>query len=86
MRPTFGCRLFELVFSPNNSQTAAQARHYVEDALGRCEPRIQVQQVDVQQYSEDRNILVIDIEYEIKATHDRRSLVYPFYLEAPGKN
>ena len=28
MRPTFGCRLHELVFSPNNSHTAAQARRY----------------------------------------------------------
>ena len=24
--------------------------------------------------------LLIDIQYEIKTTHDRRSLVYPFYL------
>jgi len=26
------------------------------------------------------NELIIEIEYEVKATHDRRSLVYPFYL------
>jgi hypothetical protein len=24
--------------------------------------------------------LVIEIEYQVKATHDRRSLVFPFYL------
>lgn len=81
MRPDFGCRLFELVFAPNNTQTAAQARRYVEEALGMWEPRIQVQEVNVRQDSDDRNVLLIQITYELKATHDRRSLVYPFYLE-----
>ena len=80
MRPTFGCRLQDLVFAPNNSQTAAQARRYVEEALGMWEPRINLLQVDVQQDRDAANCLVIRIQYEIKATHDRRSLVYPFYL------
>jgi len=26
MRPTFGCRLHDIVFDPNNSHTAARAR------------------------------------------------------------
>ena len=46
MRPTFGCRLHELVFAPNNSHTAAQARRYVEEALGMWEPRVNVLNVD----------------------------------------
>ena len=80
MRPTFGCRLHELVFAPNNSHTAARARRYVEEALGMWEPRIRVLQVDVTQDADADNTLVIGIRYEIKATHDQRSLVYPFYL------
>jgi hypothetical protein len=36
--------------------------------------------VDVQPDTKESNRLFIDIEYEVKATHDRRSLVYPFYL------
>lgn len=80
MRPTFGCRLHELVFAPNNSHTAAQARRYVEEALGMWEPRANVIQVDVNPDPVENNRLLIEIVYEIKATHDRRSLVYPFYL------
>lgn len=80
MRPTFGSRLQDLVFAPNNSQTMAQARRFVEEALGMWEPRIQVSQVDVHADPLDPSCLVISIEYEVKATHDRRSLVYPFYL------
>jgi phage baseplate assembly protein W len=80
MRPTFGCRLHELVFAPNNSQTAAQARRYVQDALGMWEPRMRVMAVDVRPDPDDASRLLIQIEYEVKATHDRRSLVHPFYL------
>jgi len=80
MRPTFGCRLHELIFAPNNSFTAAQAARYVEEALGMWEPRINVIAVDAHPDSQDTSRLVIEILYEIKANHDRRSLVHPFYL------
>jgi len=80
MRPTFGCRLQDIVFDPNNSHTAARARRYVEEALGMWEPRINVRRVDVHHDADEANCLVIEIHYEIKATHDQRSLVYPFYL------
>jgi uncharacterized protein len=80
MRPTFGCRLQELVFAPNNSQTAAQARRYVEEAVGMWEPRIRLLNVSVGPDPDDAARLLIVIEYEVKATHDKRSLVHPFYL------
>ena len=86
MRPTFGSRLHELVFSPINSQTIAQARRFVEEALGMWEPRIQVKDVEVTPDTQDGNnsSLKIKISYEIKTSHDSRSLVHPFYL-IPGE-
>lgn len=80
MRPTFGCRLHDIVFAPNNSHTAAQAQRFVQEALGMWEPRINVIKVNVRQDTEQASCLFIEIEYEIKASHDQRSLVYPFYL------
>jgi len=80
MRPTFGCRLHHIVFDPNNSHTAARARRYVEEALGMWEPRISVVRVDVHHDADQANCLIIEVQYEVKATHDQRSLVYPFYL------
>lgn len=80
MRPTFGCRLQELLFQPNNNQTAAMAARYVEDALGMWEPRIIVQNVTAVPDHESDGRLNIHIEYELKATNDRRSLVHPFYV------
>lgn len=80
MRPTFGSRLHELVFAPNNGETAARAQRFVEQALGRWEPRIRIVEIESGPDPEAANRLLIKIEYEIKATHDRRSLVHPFYL------
>jgi phage baseplate assembly protein W len=80
MRPEFGCDLHELVFMPNNSDTAARIKRAVRQALGRWEPRIRVHSVEATPDASDAARLTIDIQYEIKSTHDRRSLVYPFYL------
>ena len=80
MRPTFGCRLHELVFAPNDNQTAARARRYVEEAIGMWEPRIRIVSVNVGPDPTEASRLLIEVEYQLKATHDRRSLVYPFYL------
>ncbi len=80
MRPTFGCRLYELVFAPNDINTASRAMRFVEDALAMWEPRIRVVSVEARPDSEAAERLLIVIEYEIKATHDKRSLVHPFYL------
>ena len=80
MRPTFGCRLYELVFAPNDAATAARAVSFVEDALAMWEPRIRLIDVFAKPDENAPERLTIDIRYEIKATHDRRSLVHPFYL------
>ena len=80
MRTTFGCRLHELIFMPNNLDTAILARRYVEEALGMWEPRIDVISVNVKPHEVLESSLLIEIEYEIRKTRDRRTLVYPFYL------
>lgn len=80
MRPTFGSQLQELLFAPNNSHTASMARRYVTEALGMWEPRVTVLEVMAYPDNDSQNRLLIEIKYEIKTTHDKRSLVFPFYL------
>jgi phage baseplate assembly protein W len=79
MRPEFGSRLHDLIFAPNTPTTAGLAAYYVEEALGMWEPRIEVQDVNARPDPEDNGRLLIDITYQIKATYDRRTLVFPFY-------
>ena len=80
MRPEFGCSIHELVFAPVGAATMGLARQYVEEALGRWEPRIEVMEVDVRPDDSDTSKLLINIRYRPKATSDARSLIYPFYL------
>jgi hypothetical protein len=84
MRPTFGSRLHELVFAPFSADTYGRAVTYVQDALGFWEPRIDVLNVDVGPDPDEAQRLLVKIDYRIKATHDERSLVYPFY-QLPGE-
>ncbi len=79
MRPEFGCQIHDLMFAPNDATTAGLAAYYVEEALGMWEPRIHIKEVNARPDPENQGRLLIDISYEIKATHDSRSLVFPFY-------
>jgi uncharacterized protein len=84
MRPEFGCQIHDLIFAPNDATTAGLAAYYVEEALGMWEPRIRVLDVEATTDTDDSSRLLIEIRYEIKATHDQRALVFPFY-RIPGE-
>ena len=84
MRPLFGCDIHKIVFAPNNATSWGLATHYVEEALGWWEPRIEVLEIDPHPDPKDASRLLIDIKYRIKATNDQRNLVYPFYI-IPGR-
>lgn len=86
MRPEFGCSIHDLIFAPNDDTTIGLADYYVREALAFWEPRITVTDVIINDDPavNDGSRLLIDVRYEIKATHDRRSLVFPFY-RIPGE-
>lgn len=81
MRPEFGCGIHNLVFAVNSAGTAGQAATLVRQALVRWEPRIDVLKVGAAPDSADPTLLLIEIEYRVRATNSRFNLVYPFYLE-----
>lgn len=83
MRPEFGCRIHELVFAPRNAETESLLAHYIEQALERWEPRIEVLQVEAVNVDIDKgSAMLLEINYRIKATYDQRSIIYPFYIMA----
>jgi hypothetical protein len=81
MRPDFGCGIHQFIFAPNDTRTAGLVRFHVEEALTRWEPRIELREVTVQASSRDPTLLLINIDYQVKANDSRFNLVYPFYLE-----
>ncbi len=83
MRPEFGCRVHELLFAPNDLATEELIIYYIEEALERWEPRIEVQAVKVTDQLTQDGALQIEIYYQIQDTHNERSIVYPFFLMGP---
>ena len=84
MRPEFGCRIHDFVFSPADGSTSNAISVEVTRALQRWEPRIEVHDVAVTIDAEDPTLLYIDVRYAIRRTNDRRNLVFPFYV-IPGE-
>lgn len=80
MRPDFGCGIYDLVFSPNTPDTAGKVTQSVRQALLFFEPRINVLDVRVRA-EEGGRVLLIVVDYEVRATNNVFNLVYPFYLE-----
>ena len=85
MRPEFGSELYRLMFMPNDASTAGLARRYVQEALLRWEPRIDLQEIQAIPDEDDRACLRIQIHYTVRATNSERNLVFPFYT-IPGED
>jgi phage baseplate assembly protein W len=79
MRPEFGCRIHDLLFAPLDSATMAAANRYVSEALGWWEPRIDVLEVLTTRDPQQTDCMLVTVSYRVRATHDERTLVYPFY-------
>jgi len=82
MRPNYGCDLHRLVFSPNDDTTAGLAIHYVRQAIERWEPRVEVTRLDARRSADESRPgnLEIYLEYRVRATQQRETLVYAFDL------
>ena len=80
MLPDFGCGLHDLVFAPDDAGTVAEVTATVREALVRHEPRIDVLTVDAAPAPGEPTVLLIRIDYQIRANNARANLVYPFFI------
>jgi len=84
LRPEFGCGAHALVFAPVDADTAGRLAQVVQAALDRWEPRIAVDLVEVTADDATPGLLLIDVQYTVRATNSPRNLVFPFYT-LPGE-
>ena len=85
MRPNFGCGIHELVFAAVDSTTVQRIRSTVEEALRRCEARIDVLAVNVDEAATSEGKLLVEIEYRVRKTNQLGNLVFPFYFREGGQ-
>jgi len=80
MLPDFGCGIHDLVFAENNASKITLIVHLVREALVKYEARIDVLDVHADSTADSPNLLLIRVNYRIRATNAIGNLVYPFYI------
>lgn len=85
MRPNFGCGIHEMVFAAMDTTTLQRIRSTIEEALRRCEARIDVLDVTVSEDATIEGKLEIELEYRVRKTNQIGNLVFPFYFREGGR-
>ena len=80
MMPEFGCAIHDMVFSPNNASTVGMIADMIQKSLVMFEPRINLLDINVETAKEQPNLLLIRIDYRVRANNAFGNLVYPFYI------
>lgn len=80
MQPAFGCGIHDLVFAPNNAATHTRAIDAVRRALVMFESRIDVLDVSAESAPGEPSLLLIRVDYRLRANNAIGNLVYPFFL------
>lgn len=88
MRPRYGCPLDRLIFAPNDATTAGLAIHYVSQAIGRWEPRIEILRLHAGPAAGEgggETILEIRLDYRVRESQRRESLLFALDLASEGR-
>jgi phage baseplate assembly protein W len=80
MLSEFGAGLRDFVFEPNSDATRARLEESVRKALVDWEPRIDLERVQVTESDDGPSIVLIHVDYVVRATNSFYNRVYPFYL------
>jgi phage baseplate assembly protein W len=80
MRPDYGCGIHDLVFSPSSPQSVGQIVDQLRRALVAQEPRIDVLDVAGEIPPGESNLLLLRVDYRIRANNALANVVYPFFI------
>lgn len=79
-RYNYGCPIDKWVFSKIDLSERTMIIDIIEQAIREGEPRIVTDSVDVEIRDAMEGILWISVEFTIRQTNSRSSMVYPFYF------
>jgi len=80
MRPDYGCGIHDLVFAPSSPQSVGQIVDQLRRALVAQEPRIDVLDVTGEIPPGESNVLLLRVDYRIRANNALANVVYPFFI------
>jgi phage baseplate assembly protein W len=79
MRPEYGCGIHDMIFDSIDATLSGRVANEVDRSVTRWEPRVEITEVIATPHPAEESVLLINIGYRIRATNDRRNLVFPFY-------
>jgi uncharacterized protein len=81
MVPKYGCNLDELLFKPLTLTLKTYVIDLIKTAILYHEPRIEINKINIDSTSELEGVLLINLDYTVRATNSRKNMVYPFYKQ-----
>ena len=80
MQPDFGCRLHAMVFETVEESTITELKDIIERAVLFFEPRITLEEIEIDTEDAVEGRLKIQLNYTVRKTNTRSNIVYPFYF------
>ena len=80
MQPDYGCNLDETVFESMNLTLETWLKDLIENAILYFEPRIKLEEIDIDTSGETEGQLLVILRYIVKNTNSRYNYVYPYYI------
>ena len=80
MLPEYGCDMHFLIFENIDSTLITQMKKKIETAILYFEPRITIDDIDINADQSLDGLLWVNLSYIINNTNTRSNMVYPFYF------
>jgi phage baseplate assembly protein W len=80
MVPDYGTGLWKTIFRILTTTLMSQMKSMVKQAILNWEPRVDVNEVQVQPDADVAGLVLINVTYTVRKTNSRSNIVYPFYL------
>jgi phage baseplate assembly protein W len=79
MEPKYGCDMDDLVFEAIDTGLKTFIIDSIKTAILYFEPRIDAQKIELNMTNELEGVILVEIDYVVRATNSRFNFVYPYY-------
>jgi len=79
MQPEYGCNTDNMLFETMNTGFQTFMKNHIQKAILSDEPRIDLKNIDLVTQNAVDGVILIVVDYVVRATNTRTNLVYPFY-------
>jgi len=80
MHSGYGCDLNQFLFEEADQRLVNGLKNTVSHAILMNEPRITLNEVNVDNSDTENGLITISVDYTVRTTNNRFNLVYPFYI------